>query len=162
MVLKMWSLDQCVPLEKGMANYFSILASRIPWTIWVSPAATAAAKSLQSCPTLCDPIDGSPPGSSIPGILQARILEWVAISFSRVSPGNLLKCKPSGPYQLNQKLGGVGWGDGNSASCPSGSVKCSSLRHTSTRMWWMLTYWVKSMPRYLNKEALTRKVRLII
>ena len=42
----------------------------------------AAAKSLQLCPTLCDPIDGSPPGSLIPGILQARILEWVAISFS--------------------------------------------------------------------------------
>ena len=45
-------------------------------------AATAIAKSLQSCPTLCDPIDGSPPGSPIPGILQARTLEWVAISFS--------------------------------------------------------------------------------
>ena len=45
-------------------------------------AAAAAAKSLQSCPTLCDPIDGSPPGSPVPGILQARILEWVAISFS--------------------------------------------------------------------------------
>ena len=44
--------------------------------------AAAAAKSLQSCPTLCDPIDGSPLGSSVPGILQARILEWVAISFS--------------------------------------------------------------------------------
>ena len=43
---------------------------------------TAAAKSLQSCPTLCDPIDGSPPGSPVPGILQARTLEWVAISFS--------------------------------------------------------------------------------
>ena len=43
--------------------------------------AAAAAKSLQSCPTLCDPIDGSPPGSPIPGILQARTLEWVAISF---------------------------------------------------------------------------------
>ena len=42
----------------------------------------AAAKSLQSCPTLCDPIDGSPPGSTVPGILQARALEWVAISFS--------------------------------------------------------------------------------
>ena len=42
----------------------------------------AAAKSLQSCPTLCDPIDSSPPGSSVPGILQARTLEWVAISFS--------------------------------------------------------------------------------
>ena len=43
---------------------------------------TAAAKSLQSCPTLCDPIDGSPWGSSVPGILQARTLEWVAIAFS--------------------------------------------------------------------------------
>ena len=42
------------------------------------------AKSLQSCPTLCDPIDGSPPGSSIPGVLQARTLEWVAIPFSNV------------------------------------------------------------------------------
>ena len=47
-------------------------------------AAAAAAKLLQSCPTLCDPIDGSPPGSPVPGILQARILEWVAISFSSV------------------------------------------------------------------------------
>ena len=45
-------------------------------------AAAAAAKSLQSCPPLCDPIDGSPPGPAIPGILQARTLEWVAISFS--------------------------------------------------------------------------------
>ena len=44
--------------------------------------AAAAAKSLQSCPTLCDPIEGSPPGSPVPGILQARTLEWVAISFS--------------------------------------------------------------------------------
>ena len=44
--------------------------------------AAAAVKSLQSCPTLCDPIDGSPPGSTVPGILQARTLEWVAISFS--------------------------------------------------------------------------------
>ena len=43
---------------------------------------TAAAKSLQSCPTLCEPIDGSPPGSAVPGILQARVLEWVAIAFS--------------------------------------------------------------------------------
>ena len=49
---------------------------------FVAAAATAAAKSLQSCPTLCDPIDGSPPGSPVPGILQARTLEWVAISFS--------------------------------------------------------------------------------
>ena len=48
---------------------------------WTSVAA-AAAKSLQLCPTPCDPIDGSPPGSPIPGILQARTVEWVAISFS--------------------------------------------------------------------------------
>ena len=48
------------------------------WHIYTA----AAAASLQSCPTLCDPIDGSPPGSPIPGILQARTLEWVAISFS--------------------------------------------------------------------------------
>ena len=46
------------------------------------PTPAAAPKSLQSCPTLCDPINGSPLGSSVPGILQARILEWVAISFS--------------------------------------------------------------------------------
>ena len=45
-------------------------------------AAAAAAKSHQSCPTLCDPIDGSPPGSPVPGILQAITLEWVAVSFS--------------------------------------------------------------------------------
>ena len=44
--------------------------------------AAAAAKSLQSCPSLCDPRDGSPPGFPIPGVLQARTLEWVAISFS--------------------------------------------------------------------------------
>ena len=48
------------------------------------PAAAAAAKSLQSCPTLRNPIDGSPPGSPVPGILQPRTLEWVAISFSDV------------------------------------------------------------------------------
>ena len=50
-------------------------------TLLISHAA-AAAESLQSCPTLCDPIDGSPPGSPVPGTLQARTLEWVAISFS--------------------------------------------------------------------------------
>ena len=48
----------------------------------LTAAAAAAAKSLQSCPTLCDPVDSLLPGSSVPGILQARTLEWVAISFS--------------------------------------------------------------------------------
>ena len=62
--------------ENGTRNVLLIL---------IYSAAAAAAKSLQSCLTLCDPIDGSPPGSPIPGILQARTLEWVAISFSNAS-----------------------------------------------------------------------------
>ena len=59
-------------------NYYTYIATR---NIYIFDAA-AAAKSLQSCPTLCDPRDGSPPGSPVPGILQARTLEWVAISLS--------------------------------------------------------------------------------
>ena len=55
------------------------LEENIGENLWDS---ATAAKSLQSCPTLCDSIDGSPPGSPVPGILQARTLEWVAISFS--------------------------------------------------------------------------------
>ena len=55
-----------------------------------SKAAAAAAKSLQSCLTLCDPVDGSPPGSSVHGILQARVLEWGAIAFSAFQ-GRLLQ-----------------------------------------------------------------------
>ena len=51
----------------------------------ISGAAATAAKSLQSCPTLCDPIDGSPPGSSVHGIFEARVLEWGAIAFSDIS-----------------------------------------------------------------------------
>ena len=54
--------------------------------------AAAAAKSLQSCLTLCDSIDGSPPGSSVHGIFQARVLEWGAIAFSRVA--RMAACKP--------------------------------------------------------------------
>ena len=73
------SLSREDPLEKEMATHSSTLAWRIPW---MEEPAAAAAKSFQSCPTLCDPIDSSSPGSAIPGILQARTLEWVAISFS--------------------------------------------------------------------------------
>ena len=67
---------------------FPKIVGIIPWSLAyeitqsIKTAAAAAAKSLQSCLTLCDPIDGSPPGSPVPGILQARTLEWVAISFS--------------------------------------------------------------------------------
>ena len=74
--------------SKGLSRVFSNTTVQRHWCsafFMVQLSATAvaaAAKSLQSCPTLCDPIDSSPPGFPIPGILQARILEWVAISFS--------------------------------------------------------------------------------
>ena len=69
------------PRKSGLGSY--ILSTKLGClSSFLSAAAAAAAKLLQSCPTLCDPIDGSPPGSPVPGILQARTLEWVAISFS--------------------------------------------------------------------------------
>ena len=74
---KIWDEWKNVFLELNLLKERNILHS-----ICNYDTATAAAKSLQSCPTLCDPIDGSPPGSPVPGILQARTLEWVAISFS--------------------------------------------------------------------------------
>ena len=96
------SLDQKDPLEKGIAHHSSILAWRIQPRILARlsnfhlppppcpPQVCMYAKSLQLCPTLCDLVNCSPPGSSVHGILQERILEWVSISFSRGSswPGN--------------------------------------------------------------------------
>ena len=69
------------PLKIATGNCCSETEFKCLWREMVRTAAAAAAKSLQSCPTLCDPIVGSPPGSPIPGILEARTLEWVAISF---------------------------------------------------------------------------------
>ena len=66
-------------------------------SIFLTVSAAAAAKSLQSCPTLCNPRDGSPPGSPVPGILQAKTLEWVAISFSNVSAAAAAKSLQSCP-----------------------------------------------------------------
>ena len=74
------SLLETVYIYICIYNHLHIGASTLYWT------AAAAPKLLQSCPTLCDPIDSSPPSSPIPGILQARTLEWGAITFSRVSP----------------------------------------------------------------------------
>ena len=76
-----------IPQSSSISTSTSLLSLPLshldPWDSFLTdlPAA-AAAKLLQSCPTLCDPIDGSPPGSPVPEILQARTLEWVAISFS--------------------------------------------------------------------------------
>ena len=87
-----WCLDQILCLLEGKSQEIWInmrlysmaflTESFEKWTVLVPPITAAAAKLLQSCPTLCDPIDGSPPGSPVPGILQARTLEWVAISFN--------------------------------------------------------------------------------
>ena len=97
-----------------------LLDSNVFTVILYLPAAAgggggAAAKSLQLCPTLCDPIDGSPPGSSIPGMLQARILEWVATSFSNawkwkvkvklLSPVWLLQTTRTVAYQAPRSMG---------------------------------------------------------
>ena len=72
------------PTYKWYSVIFVFLSNilHLVWSALDPSAAAAAAKSLQSCPTLCDPIDGNPPGSPVPGILQSRTLEWVAISFS--------------------------------------------------------------------------------
>ena len=67
-------------MDMGLGGLWELVMDREAWLM--TSAAAAAAKSLQSCPTLCDPIDGGPPGSPDPGILQARTLEWVAMSFS--------------------------------------------------------------------------------
>ena len=79
-----WEFDvsRCKPLYMKWVNNKILLYSTGNCIQYPLINHHAAAKSLQSCPTLCDPIDGSPPGSTIPGILQARTLEWVAISFS--------------------------------------------------------------------------------
>ena len=69
-----------------MADWYSFVNPLQAFKISNHYAAAAAAKSLQLCPILCDPIDGSPPGSPIPGILQSRTLEWVSISFTKLEP----------------------------------------------------------------------------
>ena len=71
------------PCQRAQMSSYKIKNSEeLMYITGLKVAAAAAAKSLQSCPTLCNPIDGSPPGSPVPGILQARTLEWGAISFS--------------------------------------------------------------------------------
>ena len=75
-----WTAAHQAPLSTGFSRQEYWSGSPVPSSVTVSVA--AAAKLRQSCPTLCDPIDGSPPGSPVPGILQARTLEWFAISFS--------------------------------------------------------------------------------
>ena len=77
------SRDQDIDIGSRIAvPFISVLEPNLVNMLGIIISAAAAPKSPQSCPTLCNPIDGSPPGSTIPEILQARTLEWVAISFS--------------------------------------------------------------------------------
>ena len=103
--------------------------------VWYAGAAAAAAKSCQSCLTLCDPTEGSPPGSSVPGMLQARTLEWVAISFSNMLELVVPKSSSPCPFYLGlhvlmktTKTYSNNIADGNvlDASCEPGIVPSSS------------------------------------
>ena len=93
-------------LEWVAIRWKKIYCQSTMWCNWFKSLLVfaAAAKSLQSCPTLCDPIDGSPPGSPIPGILQARTLQWVAISFS-----NAWKWKVKGKSLSRVRLSVTPW-----------------------------------------------------
>ena len=83
--------------EKNLCGEVSYLAQQRFWFLFT---AAAAAKSPQSCPTLCDPIDSSPTGPLVPGILQARTLEWVAIAFSILFTTSNKKTKYKYPYDI--------------------------------------------------------------
>ena len=78
----LWTVAYQAPPSMGFPRQEYWSGVPLPSPLYQLASAAAAAESLQSCPTLCNPIDGSPPGSPVPGILQARTLEWVAISFS--------------------------------------------------------------------------------
>ena len=108
--------NACVKLHAEFCTIvFPPLHNPPSFNLSFCPAAAAAAKSLQSCPTLCNPIDRSPPGSPVPGILQARTLEWVAISFSNawkwkvkvksLSLVRLLATPWTAAYQAPQSMG---------------------------------------------------------
>ena len=111
--------------------------SSIPGQGTKMPCATATAKSLQSCPTLCNPIDGSPPGSAVPGILQTKTLEWVCISFSSawkwkvkvksLSRVRLLATQWTAAYQAPQSMGLPGKSTGVGCHCllPMCATRCS-------------------------------------
>ena len=119
--------------------------SLMPWTTFSDfmPAAAAAAKSLQSCPTLCNPIDSSPPCSPVPGILQAGVLEWGAISFSnawmwKVKVKSLSRVRPSAtPWTaVYQAPPSIGFSRQESWSgVPLPSLIYSWARHISETRW---------------------------
>ena len=126
---------------------------------------TATAKSLQSCPTLCDPIDGSPPGSPVPGILQARTLEWVAVSFS-----NAWKWKVKVKSLSRVWLLAIPWTAAHLAPLSMGfsrqeywsGVPLPSLvlllRHSHLCMMRCLFMYINNLSGFLNADVLQRSL----
>ena len=115
-------------------------------------AAAAAAKSLQSCPTLCDPTDGSPPGSPVPGILQARTLEWVAIFFSNackwkvkgksLSRVRLFTTPWTAAYQAPPSMGFSGQEYWSGVPLPSPSIYTNIYKIDSQ---WKFAVWLREL-----------------
>ena len=124
---------------KNLWKSVSIPLSKVPAYIYqgTAAAAAAAAKSLQSCPALCDPIDGSPPGSPVPGVLQARTLEWVASSFPN-----------AGDIRDMSSIPGSGRSPGESHGNP---LQYSCLENPRDRgAWWAAVYGVTQSQTWLK------------
>ena len=154
----LWVTPRC-PISLARVWGFSLTPST---SQTLKTAAAAAAKSLQSCPTLCDPIDGSPPGSPVPGILQARTLEWVAISFS-----NAWKWKVKMKLLSRVRLFATPWTAAYQAPPPmgfsrqeywSGVPLPSPILKTSTINWWQTSRQLsRKKPGWLFKGSLKPK-----
>ena len=125
--------------------------------------AAAAAKLLQLCPTLCDPMDGSPPGSAVPGILQARTLEWVAISFSKVSYTNAyiqnlekwywwayLQSSSGDTDIENRLMDTAGWGEGGMGG-RYGQSNMETLPYVKDSHWEFAVWLREHKPGLRNK-----------
>ena len=125
----------------------------------------AAAKSLQSCPTLCDPIDGSPPGSPVPGILQARTLGWVAIFFSHawkwkvkvksLSCVRLLATPWTAAYQAPLSMGFSRQEYWSGVPLPSPNIQCVEKCKNHNRIKWIFTDWTQSCNHHSDQENVT-------
>ena len=134
-----------------------------PCTVSRKTAAIAAAKSLQSCLTLCNPIDGSPPGSPVPGILQARTLEWVAISFSNawkwkvkvksLSRVQLLATSWTAAHQAPPSMGFSRQEYWSGVPLPSLSRKATSLETHSSQLPSQLLY-LSRLFSFSNKSCI--------
>ena len=143
--------------------------------VWYHVSPAAAAKSLQSCPTLCDPKDGSPPGSPVPEILQARTLEWVAISFSRtwkwkvkvklLSRVQLLATPWTAAYQAPLSMGFSRQEYWSGVPLPSLASPARALpshrqsRRHIERSWALFLPWIHQMYSYIRRNSLRKKSR---